>query len=56
MELEEIRAHIDALPEKLRIVLLLCAVEDMEQAEVAAVLRIPPGTLDQSPLAVLPIV
>jgi len=43
--LERVRAEIDRLPEKLRAVLLLSAVEEMEAAEVAAVLEIPPGTV-----------
>lgn len=45
MFLSDVRAQIDALPEKLRIVLVLCAIEDMEASEVAAVLRIPTGTV-----------
>lgn len=43
--LERVRAEIERLPEKLRAVLLLSAVEDMEAAEVAAVLEIPVGTV-----------
>lgn len=43
--LSDVRAQIDSLPDKLRIVLVLCAIEDMEASEVAAVLRIPTGTV-----------
>ena len=43
--LSDVRAQIDSLPEKLRIVLVLCAIEDMEATEVAAALRIPTGTV-----------
>lgn len=43
--LRRLRAEIDLLPEKLRAVLLLAAVEGMEAREVAGVLRIPVGTV-----------
>lgn len=43
--LERLRAEIELLPEKLRLVLLLAAVEGMEAREVAAVLEIPVGTV-----------
>jgi len=43
--LERLRAEIERLPEKLRAVLLLSTVEDMDAAEVAAVLEIPAGTV-----------
>lgn len=41
----QLRQHMDALPEKLRQVLQLSAVEEMEAAEVGAVLGVPPGTV-----------
>ncbi|MDD5544612.1 MAG: sigma-70 family RNA polymerase sigma factor [Acidobacteriia bacterium] len=40
-----LRAEIDRLPEKLRGVLLLSAVEDLQTREIAAVLEIPEGTV-----------
>ncbi len=43
--LERLRHEIDRLPEKLRLVLLLSAVEGMDAREVAAVLGIPAGTV-----------
>lgn len=43
--LGRVRTEIDRLPEKLRVVLLLSAVEGMEAREVAAVLDIPVGTV-----------
>lgn len=43
--LARIRAEIERLPEKLRAVILLSAVEEMEAREVAAVLDIPVGTV-----------
>lgn len=43
--LDRVRMEIDRLPEKLRVVLLLSAVEGMEALEVAAVLDIPAGTV-----------
>ncbi|MGH9788843.1 MAG: RNA polymerase sigma factor [Candidatus Acidiferrales bacterium] len=43
--LERLRAEIERLPEKLRAVLLLSTVEDMDAAEIAAVLEIPTGTV-----------
>ena len=43
--LERVREEIEGLPEKLRAVLLLCAVEGMEIREVADLLKIPPGTV-----------
>ena len=42
---QAIRAAIDALPDKLREVVLLSEFSQMTQAEVAAVLDIPPGTV-----------
>lgn len=42
---EQVRRRIERLPEKLRAVLLLCAIEDMDAAEAAAVLKIPAGTV-----------
>lgn len=43
--LKRLRAEIDRLPEKLRVVLLLAAVEEMDAPEVAAVLGLPVGTV-----------
>lgn len=43
--LNRLRSEIDRLPEKLRAVLLLCAVEEMDTSEVGAVLGIPAGTV-----------
>lgn len=43
--LQRLQAEIDRLPEKLRLVLVLSAVEGMEAREVAGLLRIPPGTV-----------
>jgi RNA polymerase sigma-70 factor (ECF subfamily) len=40
-----VRREIDRLPEKLRAVILLSAVDGLQPAEVAAVLGIPPGTV-----------
>lgn len=40
-----VRSEIDRLPEKLRAVILLCAVEGLEPVAVAEVLGIPPGTV-----------
>jgi RNA polymerase sigma-70 factor (ECF subfamily) len=40
-----VRREIDRLPEKLRAVILLCAVDGLEPVAVAAVLGIPPGTV-----------
>jgi RNA polymerase sigma-70 factor (ECF subfamily) len=40
-----VRAAVDALPERLRDVVLLCEFSGMTQAQVAAVLDIPPGTV-----------
>jgi RNA polymerase sigma-70 factor (ECF subfamily) len=40
-----VRDEIDRLPEKLRAVILLCAVDGLEPAEVATMLGIPPGTV-----------
>ena len=45
LELQKVQSAIEELPEKLRLVLMLCAVQDMRQEEVAAVLRIPVGTV-----------
>lgn len=45
-ELESrLRQEIGRLPEKLRAVLLLCAVEDLDAQAVAEILAIPPGTV-----------
>lgn len=43
--LSRLRDEIDRLPDKLRAVVLLSAVEGMEAAEVAALLKIPVGTV-----------
>lgn len=43
--LDRLRAEIQRLPEGLRLVLLLSAVEGMDAGEVAAVLAIPTGTV-----------
>ena len=43
--LDRVRTEIDRLPEKLRAVLLLSAVDGMDAREVAAVLDIPVGTV-----------
>ncbi len=43
--LNRVRSEIDRLPEKLRVVVLLSAVEEMDAGEVAAVLGIPAGTV-----------
>ena len=43
--LERVRMEIEQLPEKLRDVLLLSAVEGMEAPEIAGVLNIPAGTV-----------
>jgi len=43
--LERVRAEIERLPEKLRVVLLLSAIHGMASSEVAAVLGIPVGTV-----------
>lgn len=40
-----LRLAVDALPEKLRRVLVLCELSGLSYAEVAAVLDIPPGTV-----------
>jgi RNA polymerase sigma-70 factor (ECF subfamily) len=40
-----VRREIDRLPEKLRAVILLCAVDGLEPAAVATLLGIPPGTV-----------
>jgi RNA polymerase sigma-70 factor (ECF subfamily) len=42
---DEVRQAMERLPEKLRAVLFLCALEDMDAAEAAAVLEIPVGTV-----------
>lgn len=43
--LDRLRNEIERLPEKLREVLQLSIVEDMDAADVGAVLSIPPGTV-----------
>lgn len=43
--LERLRGEIDRLPEKLRVVLLLCAVQGLDPCEAATVLQINVGTL-----------
>jgi RNA polymerase sigma-70 factor, ECF subfamily len=43
--LDRLRGEIDRLPEKLRIILLLCTVEDMDARTAAGVLNIPVGTV-----------
>ncbi len=45
ISLGRLRARIEALPEKLRCVLLLCGVEEMDSSEAARVLGIPAGTV-----------
>jgi len=40
-----VRVEIDRLPEKLRDVLLMCAIEGLESSAVARVLEIPEGTV-----------
>ncbi len=45
LHVEHLRKKIEELPEKLRAVLVLCAVEDMDGADVATLLGIPPGTV-----------
>ena len=42
---DRLRHEIDSLPEKLRVVLQLSIVEDMDPTDVAAVLGIPAGTV-----------
>jgi RNA polymerase sigma-70 factor (ECF subfamily) len=42
---DEVWQAIDALPEKLRIVLILASIEGHQVAEVAALLQIPKGTV-----------
>lgn len=43
--LTELRYAIEKLPQKLRVVLQLCVVEDMDATQVGAVLGLPPGTV-----------
>ena len=43
--LDRLRGEIECLPEIFREILLLCAIEDMDSGEVAAVLGIPEGTV-----------
>ena len=43
--LDRLRTEIEQLPEKLRTVLLLCTVEDMDASQVGDVLGIPAGTV-----------
>ena len=43
--LDQLRREIERLPEKLRSVLQLSLVEEMEAADVGAVLGIPAGTV-----------
>jgi RNA polymerase sigma-70 factor (ECF subfamily) len=45
IEMERLRSEIGALPEKLRSVLQLSVVEDMDASEVGLVLGIPAGTV-----------
>jgi RNA polymerase sigma-70 factor (ECF subfamily) len=40
-----VERHIARLPEKLRAVLLLSAIEDLDAASIGAILRIPEGTV-----------
>jgi len=42
---QRLREEIDRLPERLRDVVLLCAIEGLEPAAVAAILGIPAGTV-----------
>jgi RNA polymerase sigma-70 factor (ECF subfamily) len=41
----QVNAAVDRLPEKLREVVLLCAIEELEPSAVAGMLGIPPGTV-----------
>ena len=41
----ELWRAIDALPEKLRLVIVLASIEGHDIGEVAALLRLPPGTV-----------
>jgi len=41
----EVRAAVDALPEKLKAVMMLCAYSEMSYEQVAVALEIPPGTV-----------
>ena len=43
--LRGLRTEIDRLPEKLRAVLLLSAVEEMDSGEIASIMKIPMGTV-----------
>jgi len=43
--LRDVEHAVDRLPDRLRVVLLLCTVEDMSSAEAASILRIPEGTV-----------
>lgn len=43
--LKRLRAEIENLPEKLRSVLQLSIIEDMDATDVGAILEIPPGTV-----------
>jgi len=43
--LDRVRREIDLLPEKLRSVLVLCAIEGMEASEAAWILKVPEGTV-----------
>lgn len=45
LQLAELRRAIEELPDKFRIVLQLCVVEDMDATQVGAVLGLPPGTV-----------
>ncbi len=42
---QRLRTAIDRLPDRLRAVVLLCAIDDLEPSEVAAILGIPAGTV-----------
>ncbi len=43
--MDRLRAEIERLPEKLRTVLLLCTIEDMDAGTVAQILDVPVGTV-----------
>lgn len=45
LQLAELRDAIERLPKKLRVVLQLCVVEEMDATQVGAVLGLPPGTV-----------
>ncbi|NOY26897.1 MAG: sigma-70 family RNA polymerase sigma factor, partial [Oligoflexia bacterium] len=44
-QMARVRAAVDALPERLRSVVMLCTFSELSYAEVAQVLEIPAGTV-----------